>query len=170
MTTSYRYNEPSETQFEVLPAGDYDFIVLSAGEPYTKDNGNIVLPLKLEVGKQKAHVFANATCGKDTTGEPFDAIAKFLKAVNRAPAPGREPQWNRLEGARGRCHIKVGVSKVGKYAGQDRNEVGWFIYNQDVKQSPQSFTPSQVASGEITARKNADDPDLDPTAPDDLPF
>lgn len=169
MTTSYRYNEPSETQFEVLPAGDYDFIVLSAGEPYTKDNGNIVLPLKLEVGKQKAHVFANATCGKDSAGEPFDAIAKFLKSVNRTPTPGQEPQWNRLEGARGRCHIKVGVSKVGKYAGQDRNEVGWFIYNQDVKQSAQSFTPSEVKLSADAVRRAAGDPDLD-AEPSDIPF
>jgi hypothetical protein len=169
MSTPYRYNEPSTPIFEPLPPGDYDFTVLELTAPYTKPNGNNVLAVKLQVGKENAHIYDNPSQGIDKNGEPFDKIAGFLKSCNRAPAPGQEPNWDRIIGAKGRVHTKLEVAAQGKLAGQQVAKVAWYIFNKDIKQSPQSFTPSQVKQSADEVRRNAGDPDWD-AEPSDLPF
>lgn len=164
MTTNYRYQEPSKPILELLSPGEYEFTVLESEPPKLKETtGNFVMAVKLSVGPQHKHVY-----DYPWSGESGDKIAGFLKSCNRAPEPGKEPNWSRIVGAKGRCRIKVEPAK-GDFG--ESNKVSYYVFAKDVKEgAPQSFTPSQVASGEISTRKAAHDPDLDPTEPDSIPF
>lgn len=163
MTTNYRYQEPSKPIFALLPPGEYSYVVLEAEPPHIKpESGNHVMNLKLGVGPEQKHVTDSPWAG--ATG---DKIASFLASCNRAPAVGQEPEWHRLVGAKGRVKIKIRPASC-QY--DEKNEVSYYIHAKDVKQSSASFTPSQVASGEIATRKNAGDPDLDAADQDSIPF
>jgi hypothetical protein len=175
--SSYRYSEPTDIAFSPLPEGEYAFIVEEAGEPYKSDKGNLVLALKLLVGPEQVPVFDNPSQGTGKKG-PYDSIARFLKAVGRAPAPGTEPNWKRLVGAKGRAHIKIEIAQQGKLAGKEVNKVGWYIYADSIRQTKdstqpparQNFSPAEVKQSQDAVNKAAGhDPDLD-VEPDDIPF
>lgn len=164
MTTSYKYNEPSPAPtFGPLPEGEYAFTVLQCGELYTSSAGNTVLPVKLAVGKENAHVF-----DRPWSGPNGDRIAGFLKSCNCAPAAGQEPDWRKIEGANGRVRLKIEVATAGSMAGKQVNRVNYYIYADSVTQ-PQTFTTAQVKQREMQSRKAVHDPDLD-VEPDDIPF
>lgn len=159
MTTNYRYQEPSKQTFDVLPPGEYVFVVLYAEEPHIHPtSGNHVMNVKLGVGPDQKHVFDSPWAGPNG-----DKIASFLASCGKAPAVGKEPQWNRLEGAKGRCKIKVRPA-TGSY--EEKNEVVSYIFARDIK----TYTPEQVAQGAVKQQKAARDPDLDPTDTDDITF
>lgn len=161
MTTNYRYSEPSKPVFEPLPEADYDYTVLESEPPKLKEStGNFVMAVKLSVGPQNRHVYDHPW-----SGQSGDKIAGFLKSCNRAPEIGKEPNWTRIVGAKGKCHLKVQPAQ-GQF--DAKNVVSYYLYAKDIKDG--SFTPSQVSQGETEARKNAGDPDLDPTEPDQIPF
>ena len=169
--SSYRYSEPEEIAFGPIPEGDYSFVVKEASEPYQSDKGNLVLALTLLVGPDQAQVFDNPSQGTGKKG-PYDSIARFLKAVGRAPTAGTEPNWKRLVGAKGRCHIKHEVAQMGKLSGKTVSKVAYYIYADDMKQpiAAQSFTPAEVKQSQDAINKAAGhDPDLD-VEPDDIPF
>lgn len=148
MTNRYKYSEPeAASTFSVLPPGEYNFQILNVESPYTKDNGNIVLTVKLNVDKN-THVYDRPWCGKDKNDKFTDKIAQLLKAVNRAPAVGQEPDWRKLVGAKGRV-----VVKVGSWEGRERNEVDHYVFALDIKQSTQPSGPVDTDN-----------------APDDIPF
>jgi hypothetical protein len=154
--------------FEPLPDGDYNFIVLTnpfadSTKPTKSAKGHWVLRLKLSVGPEQVHVFANPWSGVDKNGTKHDNIAEFLRAVGRLPAAGTEPQWDKLPGARGKAHIKTEISTVGKLAGKPVNTVAYFIAPRDTKEA----TTPPVAKTQ--AKPHAFDPDLD-VEPDDIPF
>jgi hypothetical protein len=172
---SYIYRgEPESRVFRPLPQGDYSFVVSIADAPYFK-NDKWILAVKLTIQPQGIPIFANAWSGVDRNGEDRDGIAEFLLAVNRAPAPGDEPEWGRLIGAKGKCRLKVEIAGQGALAGQEVNRVVFFHRPKQVGPTSdplkQSFTEaelkqSQAAIGKTLAGK---DPDLD-VAPDDIPF
>ena len=154
---TYKYNEPSPPpQFGPIPEGDYNFTVIEAGEPYHSAAGNFVLAVKLQVGPEKAHVYDNPWAGDNG-----DKIAQFLKACGRAPAIGQEPAWNKLIGAKGRCHIKIETAQQGKLAGKPVNKVSWYIFATDVLPSRPNATSTCVLPKLLV--------DGDQT-PDDIPF
>lgn len=167
---SYKYNEPPPAPvFGPIPEGTYDFTVLEAGEPYESTKGNDVLPLKLQVGPEKAHIYDNPSAGTDKHGEPFDKIGQFLKACGRAPAIGQEPAWNKLVGAKGRAHIKIEIAQQGKLAGKEVNKVGYYVFATDIR-ATKEFTQRTNAMSTAVLPSRPRDPDLEGEAPDDIPF
>jgi hypothetical protein len=172
--SSYIYKgEPESRVFGAIPAGDYNFIVASAAEPYTSKSGNLVLPLRLTILPQDIPVFANPWCGEDSSGNQRDGIAEFLLCVNRAPKVGEEPDWDKLVGARGKCRIKVEIAQAGALAGKEVNKVAFFHRPKQVGPTPtdpqkQSYSPDEFAKTRKEAAQRAGAPsDLEP---EDIPF
>jgi hypothetical protein len=167
---SYKYNEPPPAPvFGPIPEGTYDFTVLDVGELYISPKGNDTLPLKLQVGPEKAHIFDNPAAGTDKNGEPFDKIAQFLKACGRAPAIGQEPAWNKLVGAKGRAHIKIEIAQQGKLTGKEVNKVAYYVFATDIRATkevtrrPNPMSTSALPQSNVAT--NVGDVD-----PDDIPF
>jgi hypothetical protein len=165
---SYIYRgEPESRVFGPLPQGDYSFVVSTADEPYFK-NDKWILAVKLTIQPQGIPIFANPWSGIDRNGEDRDGIAEFLLAVNRAPAPGDEPEWGRLIGAKGKCRLKVEIAAQGSLAGKEVNKVAWFHRPKQVgptaEQPPSSYSPAEVNKA---AQAAAGGDDLEP---DDIPF
>jgi hypothetical protein len=175
MNKSYVYRgAPESRAFGPLPQGDYSFVVSSADEPYFK-NEKWILAVKLTIQPQGVPVFANPWSGIDRNGEDRDGIAEFLLAVNRAPAPGDEPEWGRLIGAKGKCRLKVEIAQAGALEGKEVNKVAFFHRPKQVgpttEQTPQSFTEAEIKASQAAIGKTltGKDPDLD-VEQDDIPF
>jgi hypothetical protein len=174
--STYRYQGPLEQKiFGALPEGEYQFTVAMADPPYEKENGNLVMSVKLTILPDNVPVFCNPWQGTDRNGEPHDQIAEFLLAVNRVPKIGQEPKWSALVGARGRCKLIQEIAQQGKLAGKPVNKVSFFCRPREVgptaAQQPRSFTKAEVeASRKATVAKAAErDPALD-VDPDDIPY
>src|SRR4029077_19554861 len=172
---SYIYRgEPESRVFGPLPQGDYSFVVSTADEPYFK-NDKWILAIKLTIQPQGIPIFANPWSGIDRNGEDRDGIAEFLLAVNRAPAPGDEPEWGRLIGAKGKCGLRVEIAEACAREGKEVNKVAFFHRPKQVgstlSQMPQSFTENEIKKSQAAIAKTlgVKDPDLD-VAPDDIPF
>jgi hypothetical protein len=153
----------------LLPDGDYDYIVLSCGEPYESKAHNIVVSVELEIqGPHKIRVFYNPWTGTDSSGEKRDGIADFLHAIGRVPKVGEEPNWRRLEGARGRCRLTHETAKQGKYQGQELNKVHYLYRPKIVGETNTvtSYPESEVkqAQRETTRRAGGK------ADPDDIPW
>jgi hypothetical protein len=125
---AYKYNEPPKRTYDVLEEGDYQVTVIECGEPYESKTGKDVVAVKLEVKPSKTHVYYRPWTGKTKDGDFRDNISEFLKAVNRAPKVGQEPNWKGVVGAQGKCRIKQG-----EYNGDTINEIGWFYVPRDTK-------------------------------------
>jgi hypothetical protein len=154
MSEDYTYQPSERPDFAgVLTEGDYDFVVTEANEMYRSDKGNLVLPVKLAVGKQRVTVFDSPSAGKNKNGEAYDRIANFLEAIGKAPQAGQKANLGRkhLEGSKGRARIKVEVATMGKLAGKDVNKVHYYISPVSASASP------AVAAGQDNE-------------PDDIPF
>ena len=171
----YRGEPEGQKTFGALPDGDYAFTVSSADAPYYK-NQHWILAVKLSIQPQGVPVFANPWTGTTTAGEERDGIAEFLLAINRAPAAGEEPRWDRLVGARGKCRLKVEIAKMGTLAGKEVNKVHYFHRPKQVGPSTepprQSFTPEEYKKSQEAIAKTVAGPvgsDLD-VEPDDIPF
>jgi hypothetical protein len=172
--STYRYQgAPEQKIFGALPEGDYQFTVAMADPPYEKENGNLVMSVKLTILPDNVPVFCNPWQGTDRNGDPHDQIAEFLLAVNRVPKIGEEPKWSALVGARGRCKLIQELAQQGKLAGKPVNKVSFFYRPREVgptTEEPRSFTKEEAeASRRATAKKADRDPDLD-VEPDDIPF
>jgi hypothetical protein len=172
----------------VLPEGDYTFTVLECTEPYLNDNGRWVLKVKLSIPPDDHWVWAAPWSGETDAHEERDGIGDFLLAVNRATAVGKEPDYRRVIGAKGRCRLKLGKDNKDR----ERNEVAYFHTPKEVGTSasafdlssgrksveppkqerrPKTYSQEERNEAQRVAEKNArgKDPDLD-TAPDDIPF
>jgi hypothetical protein len=154
MSEDYTYQPSERPDFAgVLTEGEYDFVVTEANEMYRSDKGNLVLPVKLAVGKQRVTVFDSPSAGKDKNGEAYDRIANFLESIGKAPEPGQKANLGRkhLEGSKGRARIKVEVASMGKLAGKDVNKVHYYL------------SPASLTAGATTAGSQDNEPD-------DIPF
>jgi hypothetical protein len=103
---------------------------------------------------------------KDKNGDEFEKIAQFLKASNRAPAPGEEPNWSKLVGAKGRAHIKVEKAEQGKLIGKLVNRVAYYVFATDIK-------PARVLTNDEARQVKQGVPISGPggnNEPDDIPF
>lgn len=171
---SYVYNEPPKRDFSALPEGDYVAVVIECGEPYVSATGKDVVAVKLAIQPSGHHVYYRPWAGKTKDGEFRDNIAEFLKAVNRAPALGKEPNWNSVLGAKGKCKLKVK-----EYNGDEQNDVAFFYAPRDAKPATtradaapqaqqQSFSASEFEKARAkqqTATAGAGEPE-----PDDIPY
>jgi hypothetical protein len=158
----YRYQEPVNPGLTLFPEGDYPYIVAGlVSEPYTTNNGNFVLPLKLAVGPEKLTIWDYPSAGKTKNDQPYDSIAPFLKSCGRNPKPGERPDLTEqaLKGARGMCHLKVIVSEGGSMKGKEVNKVAYYIWGS---------TPDQ--SSKPVPVKKAFEPSVVDEEPDDIPF
>ena len=170
---TYQYDPTASAErpvFEPLPEGDYNFVVIqnpfaASNAPIKKENGRFVLNLKLAVGPEHVHVFANPWTGKDKNGKNHDNIGEFLRAVGRVPAPGTEVNWDKLIGAKGKAHIKTEISTVGKLAGKPVNVVAYFIAPKDVKAGVS--VPAPAVKRGPQPPTEPDDLDMEPS---DIPF
>jgi hypothetical protein len=163
--------EPEERVSGPLAEGDYDFVVLNAGEPYESKAGNPVLKVELEIqGSRKIKVFYNAVIWTDSDGKKRDGIADFLHAIARVPKIGEEPRWSSLEGARGRLRLTTEVAGAGKYQGQTLNKVH-YLYRPRVVGGNQQNTVTAYSSDEVKqAREEAARRAGEKTTPGDIPF
>lgn len=176
MNQSYIYRgTPESRAFGPLAPGDYSFVVSMADAPYFK-NDKWILAVKLTIQPQGIPVFANPWSGIDKNGEDRDGIAEFLLAVNRAPAPGDEPEWGRLIGAKGKCRLKVEIAQQGNLAGKEVNKVAFFHRPHQVgptaEQPPRDYSPEEVAQAQAEQRRRSGGPagpDLE-IEPEDIPF
>jgi hypothetical protein len=156
---------------EVVPSGDYDFILTDCSSPHEgKSNpDNTVIDIEIEIKPSGVKVLAHPWCGVTRDGEERDHIGDFLHAINRVPKIGERPRWNQLVGARGRCRLKIEPD----LNGIDRNVVHFFHRPKEVgptTENPRSFTKEEVeASRKATVKAAERDPDLD-VEPDDIPF
>ena len=162
--STYRFHTPPSVRsvFEPLPEDDYDFKVAQADEPYPSPAGNTVLPLKLLIAPDNVPVWANPWDGVDKNGKKRYGIAEFLLCVNRAPAEDEEPDWSALVGAKGRCHLKVEVAKVGALAGKEVNKVAWFHVPRQLSKPQAAISVAQ----QVVKHKL----DKQDDEPDDIPF
>lgn len=148
------------------PGGPYPFVVLDANPPTKNKNGNWVMKnVKLGVGPEKKWVFDNPWSGVDKNGDVHDNIKKFLHAIDRLPAKGQAPNYSRLLGAKGTCHIKIEQDQNG----EDRNKIRYYITPRETGSPPSSVqhaAPPPVIAGKEWLSK---DPGLD-VEPDDIPF
>jgi hypothetical protein len=173
---SYRFSggEQRRPVSGPLPEGDYQFQVAEYQEPYQKANGNWVLKVRLTIEGQT--VFDQCWSGVDKNDEERDGIGSFLLAVNRAPKnKGDEPDWRKVEGAHGKCRLKVEIAQMGALAGKEVNRVAYYYVPKQVGPSveptKQSFTESEIKASQAAIGKTltGKDPDLD-VEPDDIPF
>jgi hypothetical protein len=170
----YLYEDPPEIAMrELLPEGDYSFVVAAADKPSRNDNGNWVLHLKLSIQPNGTPVWANPWAGTDRLGERRDGIAEFLNCVNRKPNKGQEPDWDSLVGAKGKCRIVQREEKrEGAYKGKLRNEVHYFYTPKAVKtgapqeEKQQSFSQSDFQK----ARKQQQVSAGGEPEPDSIPY
>jgi hypothetical protein len=125
---SYHYQEPTPRTYGALPEGDYSAVVIECGEPYVSQTGKDVIVVKLAIQPSGRHVWYRPWAGKTKDGEYRDNIAEFLKAVNRAPKAGEEPNWNAVLGAKGKCKLKVR-----EYNGDKQNDVAFFYVPRETK-------------------------------------
>jgi hypothetical protein len=171
--STYRFKKPAERPaFGPLPEGDYQFVVSECDEPYIKpESGNLVLSLKLAIQPGGEIVFANPWSGTTKDGEERDDIAVFLLAVNRTPEAGKEPDWDSVVGSKGKCRLKTEKSEMGALAGKLVNKVHYFYAPRQVGpvQSPQSYTPAEVANAAADQRRRSAG-GQDDVEPQDIPF
>jgi|SRR6267378_4234110 len=145
---TYKYRgAPESRAFGVLQPGDYNFVISSADAPYYKNN-KWILEVRLTIQPQSVLVYAHPWSGIDKNGEDRDGIAEFLLAVNRAPAPGDEPEWGALIGAKGKCRLKIEPDQNNI----DQNKVAFFhrpkqAGPQMTGQPPRDYSPGDVARG-----------------------
>jgi hypothetical protein len=166
--STYKYQEPKRRTYGALPEGDYQAVVTEVGEPYVNANGKNVLVVKLAIQPGGQNVYYRPWAGETKDGEFRDGIAEFLKAVNRAPKVGEEPNWNSVLGAKGKCRLKVR-----EYNGDDQNEVAFFYVPRDTKQATNAPTPKATNEFE-KARANINSGGAQAAGaqpePDDIPF
>jgi hypothetical protein len=139
--STYKFHEPPRRTYGALPEGDYMAVVTEVGEPYVNASGKDVLVVKLAIQPGGQNVYYRPWTGKTVNGDFRDNIAEFLKAVNRAPREGEEPNWNSVLGAKGKCRLKVR-----EYNGDDQNDVAFFYVPRDTKQAT---TPPLKATNEF---------------------
>lgn len=170
--STYKFKQPPpRPTLGPLPEGDYNYTVTDCQEPYESNAGNSVLPIKLAIEPDDTPVFANPWTGYTSSGDFRDNIAEFLVSCNRAPAEGAEPNWARVIGAKGRCHLKVEIAAKGNLAGKEVNKVGWFY-------APKQLEKQTTFTKEEYDRLRKDMKQLDKEAikdsgqaePDDIPF
>jgi hypothetical protein len=172
---SYRFSggEQRRPVSGPLAEGDYIFEVAEYQPPYQKANGNWVLKVRLTIEGQT--IFDQAWSGTDKNGEDRDGIGEFLLAINRAPKnKGDEPDWRKVEGARGRCRLKVEIAQMGALAGKEVNRVAYYYRPKQVGPSieptKQSYSPEEVKKATQDARRRAGGPSDDDMEPSDIPF
>jgi hypothetical protein len=175
--SSYRFNDPpARPNFGPLKEGDYPFVVAECDEPYQSNAGNYVLPLKLSIQPDGTPVFDNPWAGTDKNGDDRDGIAEFLLAVNRAPKRGQEPNWSKVVGAKGKCHLKVVIAEKGNLAGKEVNKVGWYFVPKQIGPAAETQEPHaavqthderEFKQAAKAAQSAAASSDLEP---DDIPF
>jgi hypothetical protein len=145
-------------------------VVVECGEPYVNATGKDVLVVKLAIQPGGQNVYYRPWTGETKDGEFRDNIAEFLKAVNRAPKVGEEPNWNSVLGAKGKCRLKVR-----EYNGDDQNDVAFFYVPRETKPAtqpaPKAFDPSS-GRGSTTEFEKARGSAATGGAPepDDIPF
>jgi hypothetical protein len=151
----YRYQEPTGPSVDLLPEGQYRYLVTGLiSEAYTNNGGNFVLPVKLAVGPDKLSIWDWPSAGLTKAGDPYDNIAAFLKSCGKNPKPGERPDLSEqnLKGARGMCQIKIEIAGAGTMKGKEVNKVHYYIWNQG--------TPGAAAP--VVSQQQPE--------PDDIPF
>jgi len=171
---SYTFGGGSERQqvpSEILPEGDYNFRVLECGEPYLNQNDNWVVKVKLSILPSDQWVWDQPWSGETGAGQKRDGIGDFLLAIGRAPAIGKEINWDNIVGARGRCRLRQGEIGQGSRKGQKRNEVHYYYRPKQVgpgtEQPPRSYSQDEVSKSAKSAQAAASGGDIEP---DDIPF
>jgi hypothetical protein len=170
MSTVYVFAGGSERRpLEILPEGDYGFTISDFDPPYQKSDGKWVLKVRLEILGQT--IFDAVWSGETSTGEQRDQIGELLLCVNRAPALGEEPDWRRIAGAKGKCHLKVEIAQQGALAGKQRNVVSFYYRPKEIgptTEIKQDFNPEELTKQKAQSAKAAGKPD--DIGPDDIPF
>ena len=155
---------------ELLAEGDYTFEVLECREPYRKDNGRWVMKVKLSIQPGDQWVWADPWSGETEAGEKRDGIGDFLLCVNRAPVLGREPDWDKVVGAKGRCRLKVEDAAAGSRAGQQRNVVNFFHRPKQIGPTADRPSVSRNEFEKARAQSAKKAGITEDQAPDDIPF
>jgi hypothetical protein len=158
--SAYRYKEPpprGQIASGALPENDYDFVVVSCGEPYESKAGNLVLPVELTIQPHGVRVFANPWTGVTKDREERDGIAEFLLCINRAPKVGEEPNWAALVGAKGRCRLRVEIAQMGAMAGSPVNKVAYFHAPKQIDTELEKI--QRKVSNKINPKASSEDPD-----------
>ena len=168
--STYIYQDPKERAvFGPLAEGDYTYAVASCGVPYQK-NDKWIVSVRLSIQPGGETVFCNPWSGNTKEGEYRDGIAEFLQSCNRAPKAGTEPDWD-IEGARGRCRLKIEIAKLGALAGKEVNRVERFYAPKQVGpttgQRPKTHSQQELNQARRETEKNAGGLGQ---APDDIAF
>jgi hypothetical protein len=156
-----------------LPEGDYSFVIEDFDMPYEKaESGNWVWPVRIKILPSNKIIYDYPWQGTDKTGNDRDGIGDLLLAVNRAPAQGKEPDWNSIRGARGTVTLKIEISQSGKLAGQEINRVKYYHKPKPLDMQAENrmqFKKEEVYPPKVEPPKpKAVPPSAD--EPDDIPF
>ena len=112
--STYRYNEPAQRTFSLLPDGDYLAVIAAAEEPYIKENGKHVMKTTLAIQPSGSTVLYSPWTGETQSGEFRDNIGELLLAANRVPANKQEePDWGKLIGAKIKVRLKTELDQNG---------------------------------------------------------
>jgi hypothetical protein len=172
---NYTFSGGSERQqvsSDILPEGDYNFRVLECGEPYLNQNDNWVVKVKLSILPSDQWVWDQPWSGQTGAGEKRDGIGDFLLAIGRAPALGKEIDWDNIAGARGKCRLRQGEISLGSRKGQKRNEVHYYYRPKQVGPTaePPRQSYSQEEYNQARRQQEAKSAGPDDLEPSDIPF
>jgi hypothetical protein len=170
--SDYIYREENQVRDprKALPEGDYAFEVIRCQEPtYSKSGrGNLVLTVTLQINvPTRDQVMAWPWAGTTSSGEVRDGIGEFLRAVNCAPKSGTEPDWDRIIGAKGRCHLRVETVEIGAFKGIEQNKVDYFHTPKAVGPGAGETKWSKTEYAELTKKSV---PKQEDDEPEDIPF
>jgi len=170
---SYKYQEPTEREYEPLEPGEYDFVVTDVQDTYTNNNGNFILPVEITLKGTKINIRSWLAAGMSRKGKPFDMIAPFLKCVRKNPAVDEQPDFSpkSLIGARGRAKVdnEEYSGNDAKHKGKNFPAVAEWLYDRQQ-------TTATVSQGDKAQPKSYDKPAAASSAPkaqpedDDIPF
>lgn len=139
-------------EFELLPAGDYDFEVKSFergrhnGSEKLPPCNKAILKIKVSNGEKSSTITHNLMLHSKCEG----LICAFFTAIGqRKHGEQLRMDWNKVVGSRGRCKVGVRTYKSTK-TGQDMqsNEIQRFYDPADTKSTPAAQSaPQQTGFG-----------------------
>ena len=167
--SDYRFKEPPPREaFELLPPGDYIYVVTECdpdGPHKSKSGSGLTLDIKVAIQPSGRILKAWPWTGTDSNGSDRDGIAEFLLSCNRASKVDEEPAWSKVVGAKGKCRLKIDKDQNGI----ERNYVHYF-YRPKQANLPQegkqtTFSQSEFQKARQQQRTSAGEPE-----PSEIPY
>ncbi len=115
-----------ESEFELVPAGDYDFEVVNFERSRSKGSDRLpsspmaVLTLRVSNGKESANVTDYLILHSKTEWK----LSQFFRSIGQKKAgEAYRMNWNAVSGAKGRCKVRVEKYTTDKGEERESNKI-----------------------------------------------